>query len=186
MAMLIIGALWFYAADWDWRNDLFIISDESITLIRQRPLWLQNDVERIRVAQIDNVKSEVNGLFNNLLNRGDVRISLIGSDLNNAKVMDSIYDPQEVQAEISRRQSALRNDRQQIDSEQQRQVIKDYLQTYHELQQAQQPTQAAPPSAIPTQPSVYPAVPREQPTDIPAAPPRDGSRPPRVPRARLD
>ncbi len=182
MVMLIIGALWGYAADWDWRNDLFIIGSESITLIRQRPLWLQNDVERIRIAQIDNVKSEVNGFFNNILNRGNVRISLIGSDLAQAKVMDSIYDPQAVQAEISHRQSAIREDRQQTDVDQQRQVIKEYLQTYHEIQQgAQQPTQA-----IPAQPTVYPAAPREQPTDIPVPPPRDGSRPPRVPRARPD
>lgn len=198
MAGLIIGALWFYAADWDWRNDLFIISNETITIIRQRPLWLQNNVERIRVAQIDNVRSEVNGLFNNLLNRGDVRISLIGSDMSEAKRMDSIYDPQEVQAEISRRQSAIRSDRSKGDIEQQRQVIKDYLQTYHEIQQAQQQTQPLPPQQMGTQPipsqqmptqampTVYPAVARDQPTDIPQPPPRDGSRPPRVPRARPD
>ena len=120
MLLLILGAVWFYAADWDWRNDLFIIGSETITLIRQRPLWLQNEVERIRIAQIDNVKSEVYGLINNLLNRGNVRISLIGSDLKDAKVMDSIYDPQEVQAEISRRQAAIKSERQRADVDQQR------------------------------------------------------------------
>lgn len=182
MVMIIIGSMWCYAADWDWRNDLFIIGNESITLIRQRPLWLQNNVEIIRVAQIDNVKSEINGLFNNLMNRGNVRISLIGSDAIQAKVMDRIFDPQAVQAEISRRQSALREQRQQTDVDQQREIIKEYLQTYHAIQQeAQQPTQA-----FPAQPTVYPAAPREQPTDIPMPPPSDGSRPPRIPRSRPD
>jgi hypothetical protein len=188
MFALIIGLIWFYAADWDWRNDLFIIGSETITLIRQRPLWLQNEVERIRIAQIDNVKSEVVGLFNNLLNRGSVRISLIGSDLKDAKVMDSIYDPQEVQAEISRRHAALKTERQQSDIEQQRQVIKEYLQSYHEIQQTQQMTQAVPPPVNEqTQPTYTPPTMKpDAPPDIPPSPTRDGIRPPRVPRARPD
>ncbi|MEO8393362.1 MAG: cyclic nucleotide-binding domain-containing protein [Chloroflexota bacterium] len=213
MLLLILGAIWFYAADWDWRYDLFIIGTETITLIRQRPLWLQNVVERIRISQIDNVKSQVFGLTNNLLNRGDVKISLIGSDVKDAKVMDSIYDPQEVQAEISRRQAAIKSDRNQTDVDQQRQVIKEYLQTYHEIQQTQEaarvvPQQTAPPQAVPSQQSAPPLPPAQplapaQPAQSTQAiypqatqqnippenqplPPRDGIRPPRVPRARPD
>jgi Cyclic nucleotide-binding domain len=199
MLALIIGAIWFYAADWDWRNDLFIIGSDTITLIRQRPLWLQNNVERIRISQIDSVKSEVYGLFNNLLNRGNVRVSLIGSDVKDAKILDSIYDPQEVQAEISRRQAAIKSEAQQTGIEQQRQVIKEYLQTYHEIQKTQestrvvpqqtsapplQPAQPLPPApAQPTQP-IYPQ--QTIPSETPTLPPRDGIRPPRVPRARPD
>ncbi|MFN8450803.1 MAG: cyclic nucleotide-binding domain-containing protein [Anaerolineae bacterium] len=186
MFALIIGLIWLYAADWDWRNDLFIIGSETITLIRQRPLWLQNEVERIRIAQIDNVKSEMRGLINSLLNRGNVRISLIGSDLKDAKVMDSIYDPQEVQAEISRRHASIKTERQQSDIDQQRQVIKEYLQSYHEIQQTQQMTQVAPPT-MPTQPSPYtaPTIRQDAPTETPP-PIRDGNRPPRVPRRRSE
>jgi hypothetical protein len=112
-----------------------------------------------------------------------VRISLIGSDLKDAKFMDSIYDPQEVQAEISRRHAAIKSERQQSDIEQQRQVIKEYLQSYHEIQQTQQMTQVAPP-----QPQTYtqPTLPKEAPPDVPPSPTRDGIRPPRVPRARPD
>ncbi len=62
MFLLIVSLIWFYAADWDWRNDLFIIGSDAITLIRKRPLWLQNESERIRISQIDNVKSRVDGL----------------------------------------------------------------------------------------------------------------------------
>lgn len=184
MFALIIGLVWLYAADWDWRNDLFIIGGETITLIRQRPLWLQNEVERIRIAQIDNVRSEVSGLFNSLLNRGDVRISLIGSDAKDAKVMDNIYDPQSVQAEISERHSSIKTVRQQSDADQQRAVIKEYLQTYHEIQQTQDVTRAVPPPAAP--PPVYPAATQPVSTEPPPPPPRDGSRPPRVPRSRTE
>jgi hypothetical protein len=198
MMGLIVGALWMYFADWDWRNDLFIISSETITIIRKRPFWMQNEIERVRIAQIDNVKSEVHGLINNLLNRGNVLISLIGADARGAKVMDMIYDPQEVQAEISRRNAAIRSERQQGDIEQQRQVIKEYLQTYHEIQQTQESTrvvpQPAPPQATmfpaapqPTQPNVPPnTVPNAPPAQDAPPLPRDGIRPPRVPRSRSD
>lgn len=186
MFVLIIGLIWLYAADWDWRNDLFIIGAETITLIRQRPLWLQNEVERIRISQIDNVKSEMRGFLNSVLNRGNVRISLIGSDMKDAKVMDSIYDPQEVQSEISRRHAAIQTDRQQNDMDQQRQVIKEYLQSYHEIQKTQQMTEVAPPP-VSTQPSPYsaPTMRQEPPPESPP-PARDGIRPPRVPRSRPD
>ncbi|HVU10633.1 MAG TPA: cyclic nucleotide-binding domain-containing protein [Phototrophicaceae bacterium] len=194
MFVLIVGAVWFYFADWDWRNDLFIIGSETITLVNQRPLWLQNEVERIRIAQIDNVRSEVHGLINNLIDRGDVRISLIGTDVKDAKVMDNVLDPQEIQAEISRRQSMLKAERQQSDIDQQREVIKEYLQTYHEIaqtqeagrvvpQQSAQPTQALPPA----QPTFYvPAqtaqAPASQPTiPVPPAQPTYYPPPPNVP-----
>ena len=192
MFLLIVSLIWFYAADWDWRNDLFIIGSDAITLIRKRPLWLQNEAERIRISQIDNVKSRVDGLINNILNRGNVQISLIGSDLSDAKVMDSIYDPQEVQAEISRRLSAIKNERQVSDVEQQRQVIKDYLQTYHELQQGQQPAQSAPPgislsgATLPGNTYARPASPDTQISDAPPPTISDGNRPPRIPKRRPD
>jgi uncharacterized membrane protein YdbT with pleckstrin-like domain len=179
--VVLIGALWFYAADWDWRNDTFVISSEDITLTRRRPLWLQNEVERIRIGQIDNVQSVVEGLLDNILDRGDVRISLIGSDSKDAKVMDNIYDPQEVQAEISRRQGAIKANRQSGEIEQQRQIVKEYLQTYHELQQ-QPPTQSQ--AAPPTTPYARPAAADLQETDSQPPPQRDGIRPPRIPRSR--
>ena len=186
MFLLIVSLIWFYAADWDWRNDLFIIGSDAITLIRKRPLWLQNEAERIRISQIDNVKSRVDGLINNILDRGNVQISLIGSDLSDAKVMDSIYDPQEVQAEISRRLSAIKNERQINDIEQQRQVIKDYLQTYHELQQSEQPTTSVPPAALPGATYARPAAPDTQVSDAPPPTISDGNRPPRIPKRRPD
>lgn len=197
MFMLLIGVLWFYAADWDWRNDVFILGSDTITLIRKRPLWLQNEVERIHISQIDNVKSDMRGLLNSLLKRGSVRISLIGSDAKDAKIFDAIYDPQAVQAEVSRRQSAIKAERQINDMDQQRQVMKEYLQTYHQMQDRQTREQAPAAQPPPVQPSVHqfrppPTTPPAEPPmmrpipEEPPPPPRDGNRPPRIPRARPD
>jgi hypothetical protein len=150
--IVLIGLLWFYWSDWDWRNDTVTINPQSITIIHKRPLWIQNQIDRISLTQIDNVISDVEGLVPNLLNRGDVRVFLVGAE--KPKVIDSIYAPQEMHAEISRRQAELKNKQQQEQSKQQRDAIADYLRAYHEtmqIQQAQQQygTQPQPPAQAP-------------------------------------
>lgn len=189
------GAVWMYLADWDWRNDYLIIDNQTISLTHKRPLWLQNQVERIRLAQVDNVISDISGIFNNVMNRGDIRISLIGS--NEQKCFSSVYDPQEVQAEISRRQAQMKAISQQSNAELQRQAIADYLAVYHETISAPPPPptfNVQPPSgptfdpgsqpggytaySAPAEPTEPIQPPHEQPTF------RDAVRPPRVPRVR--
>lgn len=192
--LTILSALWLYLADWDWRNDMFILSTETITLIHKRPLWLQSQNDSVRLAQVDNVRSEVNGLINTLLNRGNVHISLIGAE-SNAKVFDQVYDPQDIQTQVSHRLSLLKSQRARADVEQQRRQMADYLAVYHEVlsqgggqppqpssrQQIQQPQ---PPLQTQQRPSARP-LPPNQPT-VPNQPPHytDGIRPPRVPRSR--
>lgn len=190
-ALFLIGVIWLYLADWDWRNDFLIISQQTLSLVRRRPLWLQNEVDRVRLAQVDNVVSEVSGLFDNLFNRGEVRITLIGS--NEQKAFGKVFDPQEVQAEISRRHAQLRAMVEEGDSQRQRQTIADYLSVYHETVSSPAP---APPFNAPSAPapnfspqsatttySPYTAPDeRAEPTEPP--PIRDAVRPPRVPRVR--
>lgn len=187
--LFVIGIAWFYAADWDWRNDFLILSEQTISLVHRRPLWLQNQVERIRLAQVDNVVSEVRGLLDNLLNRGEVRITLIGS--NEQKAFGKVFDPQEVQAEISRRHAQLRAMTEEGDVLRQRQTIADYLAVYHETVANTNP---APPFNAPTPPeptfnpqntTYSPYAPPDEPTEPQEPPPiRDAVRPPRVPRVR--
>jgi len=128
--IFILGAMWLYLADWDWRNDMLQINDETITIIHRRPFWLQNQVDRVRLDQVDNVMAEISGLLDNLLNRGTIRISLVGS--NERKQFRNIYDPQGVQADISRRQAHFRALQREGQINQQRQAITDYLSVYHQ------------------------------------------------------
>jgi hypothetical protein len=193
--LFLLGVIWFYLADWDWRNDLLVIGQQTISLVRKRPLWLQNEVERVRLAQVDNVISDVSGIFDSVFNRGEVRITLVGSD--EQKRFGKVYDPQEVQAEISRRQAQMRAMVEEGDSQRQRQAIADYLAVYHETVSGTTP---APPfnAPAPPQPTFNPnAQPTTynpytdsdehiEPTQTPTEPPpiRDAVRPPRVPRVR--
>jgi membrane protein YdbS with pleckstrin-like domain len=214
VAVFLFGVVWFYVADWDWRNDTVTINPQTITIVHKRPLWLQNEIDQISLTQIDNVISDVQGLFNSLLNRGEVRIFLLGA--GKPKIIAPIYAPQELHAEISRRQAELKNRAQQRESQSERDAIVEYLRAYHEanrIQQAQQgqPAPSAPPpnyanppppytppaSPPPTrQPAPPPAAPPARPANAPffdptggiaappPPPPGTGSRPPNIPRPR--
>jgi hypothetical protein len=198
LLVTLIGVIWFYLADWDWRNDVFIVANDTVTIIRKRPFWLQNETDRIRLSTVDNVVSDVSGFLNNLLNRGAVRVFLIGADARGAKILGPVHDPQQLQAELSRRQATLKAIQQQSEAQSNRQAIADYIVAYH--QTVNPPAPGAIPQANP--PSQSQQNQRARSADIPPAgaqssaetqrqdqpPPlgRDGIRPPNVPRIRPD
>jgi hypothetical protein len=146
--LFLVGCLWLYWADWDWRNDYYIIGDETIRLIHRRPLWLQNETDQVLVNSVDNVVSERSGLLPTLLDYGNVRISLIGADVEGGKHLKNVPRPQEVQAEITRRQARLRRRVQEEEERRMREQISEYLTVYHERQNSQSgdPQTQAPPS----------------------------------------
>jgi hypothetical protein len=132
---------------------------------------LQNQVDKILLSQVDNVESVVSGLLSNLLNVGNVEVSLIGSAESSTKVFRGVGNPHEVQTEISRRIARARSQREEATSSRERQLIADYLSVYHEN----------------IAPQLGSAPPPPPPPEPPEAPPtHDGTRPPGVPRVRPD
>lgn len=127
---LLIGAVAYYWVDWDWRNDCYIISDDIITLVHKRPLFLQNLRDQILVERIDNVESASNGFLAAMMKYGDVRMSLIGADEH--KMFHRVPNPQAIQQEISRRQHSIAQRRSRLDALQQRQILGEYLHALHE------------------------------------------------------
>ncbi len=178
----VVGALWFYWADWDWRNDMYIVGDDSITLIHKRPLFLQNEVDQIRLDRVENVISDSRGVLGRLFNVGDVRLSLLGADIGDAKIFASVHKPREVQEEISRRQARIKATAENREIQRQREMIGDYLAAYHQRTNPQipgnaQPTQAQP-GYVPPQPSYpYNQPPQPDPYNQPAPQPDPYNRP---------
>ncbi len=125
MVGLLAGCLGYYWMDWDWRNDIYIIGDDTITLVHKRPFFLQNLRDQILVERIDNVESVSSGFFAALMKYGDVRMSLVGAD--EPKMFQRVPRPQQVQQEISRRQHQKAQRRAQYDAMQQRQILGEYL-----------------------------------------------------------
>lgn len=180
--IVFVSSIALYLADWDWRNDHFVLGQDVITLIRKRPLWLQAEVDQIRLEKVDSVVSSVRGLFNNLIDRGRVEISLIGTDA--PKVMDNVPTPKELQAEISQRLARQRQLAQRAYTESQRQAIAEYLAAYHEKVAGN----ATPPRSAGSEDTIARDVSAQmQNTEVqPPRTVRDAVRPPRVPRLRND
>ncbi len=177
--VLLAGGIWGYLRDWDWRNDLMIIGDNTITFQYKRPLWLQNQLEKISLIQLDNVSSRVGGIVGNTLNVGDISLSLVGG--NTEKRFNTVGDPESVQAEITWRTQRIKERVRETADDDQREAITQYLHAYHEMMTGQQggpmpPNTAGQPTvpvapAQPTQPLPYiaPTVPYTPAPTQPAA-----------------
>ncbi|MBI1277787.1 MAG: cyclic nucleotide-binding domain-containing protein [Anaerolineaceae bacterium] len=199
--IMLLAVFWGYLADWDWRNDMYIVGDQTVTIIHRRPLFLQDQKDQILLSQVDNVVSDTHGFMNSIFQIGDVKLMLVGTDEKNAKRFTSVFAPQRVQQEISRRQDRAAALKQQQEAQRQQQAIIDYLSVYHE-------TVGTPPAAAPngSGQGLAPAQPASSYSSqsAPAAfglqsgnynadddspqPPRvrDRSRPPGIPRVRRD
>ncbi len=180
LAIMGLCVAWMYLMDWDWRNDLYIIGDQTITIIRRRPLFLQDQKDQVLISQVDNVVADTKGLINSLLQIGEVRIMLSGTEEQNAKRITSVHHPRAIQQEIASRRDKAEEDKKQEEAQRQRQAIVEYLSVYHET--------IAPGTAATAQPSAPPAAAPTYPVQstVPADPPprvRDRSRPPGIPRA---
>ena len=125
LVTLLIGGVAYYWVDWDWRNDYYVISDDTITLVHQRPLFLQNLRDQILLERIDNVESASNGFWAAMMKYGDVRMSLVGADEH--KMFHRVPNPQEIQQEISRRRHNIARRRSRDEAWQQRQILGEYL-----------------------------------------------------------
>lgn len=180
----IVGAGWLYWADWDWRNDLYIVGTETLQIIHRRPLWLHNETEQVSLSKIDSVVSDQNGLFESLFDYGTVKISLLGGDVGSEKAFTFIGEPQEVQAEIARRVQAMRN-RGAAEAERRRRAeLAEYLSVYHETVGGQQ--SPPPPDRTPPPPDARRVPPQQPGTEPPMPDVRDHMRPPSVPRPRTN
>jgi hypothetical protein len=176
--MFLVGGVWAYFADWDWRHDYYVLTDANITIIHQRPLFLQSENDKILMKQVDNVVAESSGVFQQVLDYGDVRVALVGGDV--PKHLHDIAQPVEVQSEISRRQRRLQERQEEEGRRAQREAIGEYLSMYHEMNQSnQQWQQQMPPNASGQNQQNNIPQPR-----LSSAAPRDRNRPPGLPQKR--
>jgi len=167
LGVFIIAGAWFYWADWDWRHDYMMVSHATLTIVHQRPLWLQNEKDQVLMKQIDNVVAETSGFWNRIWGKGSVQIALIGS--NTYKEFRDVQDALFVQSEIMRRQGIAKNQQTQDLVQNQRQMMGDYMTTYHQMTGAPNTAQQ-PPQYEPARPF--------------ASSSQDAQRPPIVPQSR--
>lgn len=161
--IFVVGFVWFYLRDWDWRNDYMVIADTTLTLIHQRPLWLQSERDQVLMAQIDNVIAQTNGFWRQILQFGDIHLSLVGADQH--KIFKNVPDPIMLQGEISGRQGRLKQRQAEEAERNQREIVGEYLRLYHDQMGGNQAAPAASTGTprVPSVPSIQPAQPYNAP-----------------------
>jgi uncharacterized membrane protein YdbT with pleckstrin-like domain len=127
--VVLLGWIWWEYADY--RNDLYILREDRIIDIEATPLWLSIKRREGNLDRVQNVVARQKGIWQNLLNYGDVDIQTAAIDegFNFSK----IANPQLVQTTIFQKLDALKNrqtERQMRDR--QREIIEG-LDVYHEL-----------------------------------------------------
>lgn len=171
---LVIGGIWLYLADWDWRNDLYIIGDQVITLLSRSPLLLQFREDQILIQRIHNIEAETTGLLRSLLDYGDVRLLLVGDET--PKVFRDVPGPVAVREEISRRQRIAKEIEQQVEEQRRLESLMNRMREQGLLPQQHGSVQPPPANPGPS-PQPPPASPSGQ-------PPMKSQTPP-IPRRRV-
>lgn len=167
-----LSFLWLFMADWDWRNDLYIIGDTVVTLLHRSPFLLQFREDQILIQKIHNIEAETTGLLRSLLDYGDVRLLLLGDET--PKVFRDVPNPVAVREEISRRQRIAVEAAQKQEEQRQLEAVMARMQAKGLI--ASQPAQDAPPVQNPQQN----AAPAANPYSAPVQPQR-----PPIPRRRV-
>ncbi|MCZ2127790.1 MAG: cyclic nucleotide-binding domain-containing protein [Anaerolineales bacterium] len=120
-------AFWLWYEYEDWRNDIFMVSQDEIFDIDKKPFAQ----EERRSAQIENILSTSysrDGIAANLFNFGTVKITVGGTQL----AFENVMDPAAVQADINRRRSARIAKKNENAGSEDRERFATWIAAYHE------------------------------------------------------
>ncbi len=116
----------------DWSNDQYIVTNDRIIDVEQRPLFLRSERREASLGMIQNVRFEIPNPWAGLLNYGSVLVQTAG---RGDFTFDQVGNPAEVQAEIFRRLEAYRERTRQQEAERRRREMAEWFAVYDELGQ---------------------------------------------------
>ncbi len=90
----------------DWRNELFILTDERLIDVDKKPFLLREERREAALSRVQDVRYVVPGILANLLNVGNVVIETASSE--GELTFEWIHDPRRVQRDIFERVEAWR------------------------------------------------------------------------------
>lgn len=137
---LMVSFWWVYQFV-DWRNDLYIITYDSVVDINRKPLGLE-DKRTAPIKNIQSIEYKRTGLFGLLLNFGTVFIRVGDSQLT----FDFVHNPSEVQRELFERYIAIINLDKDAQLNRERRRMADWMEAYHRimLEQEEEPDDGLP------------------------------------------
>jgi CRP-like cAMP-binding protein len=115
----------------DWRNDLYILSDEHIVDIERRPFGMFGERRQARLNQIQDIRYRVPNPLATLLDYGDVHIETAAE--TGRFTFDQVHDPAGVQEEIFARLEMLRSRVERVEEERRADEMANWFREYHRI-----------------------------------------------------
>ncbi len=112
----------------DWRNDIYVISDEKIVDRNKKPLG-REELKEAMLSNIDAVRFVQHGLAGVVFNYGTVFIRVGIAELT----FDDIYNPSDVQRELFRRIAEREHRHQQDAMRIERDRVANWIEAYNEV-----------------------------------------------------
>lgn len=129
IALVPVAGWWLYQFE-DWKNDLYLITNDQIVDLYRKPLGS----EERRSAPLGNVlslKYERPGALGMLLNYGHVIAKVGPEELR----FEGVFDPVGVQNDIYRRMEAVKARKEAAEAARQREELARWMAAYHEVAQ---------------------------------------------------
>ncbi|HEX9118462.1 MAG TPA: cyclic nucleotide-binding domain-containing protein [Anaerolineae bacterium] len=133
LLLFAVAASWFWYHLEDWRNDLYIVTDERIIDVEKKPLALSSTQRESGLDVIQTVDSKQNSVWARLLNYGDVVIRTAAAD--EGFTFKMVPSPMLVQKTIFQKVDAYRRRQDTKRIDERRRDVMEGLQVYHELNQ---------------------------------------------------
>jgi hypothetical protein len=124
--LLMIGGIWWLYQYVDWRNDIYVLTLDKIFDIERKPLT-REDKREASLANILSLENARIGLTGLILNYGTVTINVGNEKLT----FDYVFNPVQVQYEISDRMYAFRKRKEEEEAARDRERVADWLMAYH-------------------------------------------------------
>lgn len=135
LALIVIGfvlAFWFVWQYENWRNDLYILSNDKLVDYKRTPFGLQGENKKTAgLDNVQNVTATTRGFIDMVFNIGDVSVKTGGADneLNFARV----WNPRNVQREIAKALEEFQNNKQVQEAKRRREEFIEWMGIYDEL-----------------------------------------------------
>lgn len=127
VALLPVAGWWLYEYI-DWRNDIYMVTNDQIFDVSKKPLGAESK-KSAPLANVLSLKYERPGLLGLVLNYGTVVAQVAGTEFR----FDGVFDPVGVQNDVYRRLEANKSKRDAAESAKRRDEIADWIAQYHKV-----------------------------------------------------
>lgn len=124
--LLLVTGLWWLYHYVDWQNDIYVLTLDKIFDIERKPLTREEKREAL-LANILSLENARIGLIGLIFNYGTVTLNVGNEKLT----FDYVFNPIQVQYEISDRMYAYRKRQEEQEASRERERVADWLMAYH-------------------------------------------------------